>query len=416
MRKRIQQAARYKLGAAAAAAAAVAVVAVAVAAQAAVPMAAQAATGEPATVAVSQIENLNNTVRGATGTYGGLWIDDKTNTVYVSTTKAGISAATVAAMEPRAAAAAAPSMKLVVVPAKYDFAQLQAFAARVKNDQRLQKAAKASHALLSEWYPDPLTDKLVIGFTKVTAAERAAVSAQFGTTARVISAPIFYSTVGKPGQAATSPRTIRPNSRSADTNPWYGGDQIHGPDGYCTSGFDWSGNSMTTAGHCGNATFTNNGQEVGKTSTIQWGNNRIDMQRLTGSTYMPYIWAGSGGNTPEPVSGSGGVAIGGKYCTGGAVTVQNCTAVVSKIDMCASIGTTNQPVTYVCYLDQASSSNSTTIAQPGDSGGPVYTSNSASAPYATGTICAEGNGGLSALWSDMYEAKVIFGGAPEVGT
>ena len=77
---------------------------------------------------------------------------------------------------------------------------------------------------------------------------------------------------------------------------------------------------MTTAGHCGNATFTNNGAEVGKTYTIQWGNDRIDLQRLTGSTYLPYIWAGSGGNVPEPVSGSGGVAIGGKYCTGGVVT------------------------------------------------------------------------------------------------
>jgi hypothetical protein len=119
---------------------------------------------------------------------------------------------------------------------------------------------------------------------------------------------------------------------------------------------------------------------------------------------------------PEPVSGSGGVAIGGKYCTGGIVTLQNCSAVVSAIDICAYVGTTNQPLTYVCYLDQASSSNSTKIVQPGDSGGPVYTYNSTTDPYATGTICAAGNGGLSGLWSDMYEEKVIFGGGPEIGT
>lgn len=411
MRKRIQLVTRRKLGAAAAA---TAVALVAGAALAATP-AAQAAAVEPATVAVSQIQNLNTTVRADTGSYAGLWIDDKTNTVYVSTTKASVSTATVAAMEPRALTSA-PAMKLAVVHAKYDFAQLQGFAAKVHNNKRLQNAAKASHALLSEWYPDPLTDKLVIGFTKVTAAERAAVSAQFGVTARVITAPVFTSAVGKPGQAATSPRTIHPNSRTADTYPWYGGDEVNGPDGACTSGYDWDGNSMTTAGHCGNATFTNNGAEVGKTYTIQWGNGRIDLQRLTGSTYLPYIWAGSGGNVPEPVSGSGGVAIGGKYCTGGVVTVQNCSAVVSAIDICALIATTNQPLTNVCYLDQASSSNSTEIAQPGDSGGPVYTYNSASAPYATGTMCASGNGGKSALWSDMYEAKVIFGGGPEIGT
>jgi hypothetical protein len=411
MRKRIQLVTRRKLGAAAAA---TAVALVAGAALAATP-AAQAAAVEPATVAVSQIQNLNTTVRADPGSYAGLWIDDKTNTVYVSTTKASVSTATVAAMEPRALTSA-PAMKLAVVHAKYDFAQLQGFAAKVHNNKRLQNAAKASHALLSEWYPDPLTDKLVIGFTKVTAAERAAVSAQFGVTARVITAPVFTSAVGKPGQAATSPATIHPNSRTADTYPWYGGDRIDGPDGFCTSGFDWDGNSMTTAGHCGNATFTNNGAEVGKTYTIQWGNGRIDLQRLTGSTYLPYIWAGSGGNVPEPVSGSGGVAIGGKYCTGGSVTLQNCSAVVTAIDICATIGTTNQPLTDVCYLDQASSSNSTKIVQPGDSGGPVYTYNSASAPYATGSVVAAGNGGLSGLWSDMYEAKVIFGGGPEIGT
>jgi hypothetical protein len=289
----------------------------------------------------------------------------------------------------------------------------------VQNNKRLQNAAKASHSVLSEWYPDPLTDKIVIGFTKVTAGERASVSAQFGSTARVIAAPVGYSAVGKPTSATTSPRTIRPNSRTADTYPWYGGDDITGPDGRCTSGFDWSGDSMTTAGHCGSGLYTNNGAEVGRTFTIQWGDSRIDMQRMNGSTYIPYIWAGSGGNTPEPVSGSGGVALGGMYCTGGAVTLQNCTAKVDAIDVCATIISPGNAWTYVCYLDHAISTNDSAIVQGGDSGGPVYTSNSAAAPYGVGTICAStgGNGTTrGGYWSDMYEAKVIFGGAPEVGT
>ena len=174
---------------------------------------------------------------------------------------------------------------------------------------------------------------------------------------------------------------------------------------------------MTTAGHCGNATFTNNGSEVGKTYTIQWGNGRIDLQRLTGSTYLPVHLGGSGGNVPEPVSGSGGVAIGGKYCTGGAVTLQNCSAVVSAIDICATIGTTNQPLTDVCYLDQASSSNSTKIAQPGRQRRPgLHLQLGQRTVRDRQRSCAAGNGGLSGLWSDMYEAKVIFGGGPEIGT
>jgi hypothetical protein len=86
MRKRIQLATRRKLGAAAAVAA---VALVAGAALAATP-AAQAAAVAPATVAVGQIQNLNNTVRAETGSYAGLWIDDTTNTVYVSTTKASV--------------------------------------------------------------------------------------------------------------------------------------------------------------------------------------------------------------------------------------------------------------------------------------------------------------------------------------
>ena len=66
------------LGAAAAAA-----VVAAAAVQGAVVPAAQASVA-PSVVADSQVQNLINTVRGETATYAGIWIDRKTDTLYVS--------------------------------------------------------------------------------------------------------------------------------------------------------------------------------------------------------------------------------------------------------------------------------------------------------------------------------------------
>jgi hypothetical protein len=150
----------------------------------------------PSVVAVSQVQNLINTVRGQAGSYAGLWIDNASDTVYVSASKASVTAATVEALTPRAAVGGA-TMRLVLVHARYSFAQLESIDGRVIHDKGLQRAAKASHATLSEWYPDPETDKVVIGFTKVTPAERAEVRAEYGTTARVITAQLAESAVGK---------------------------------------------------------------------------------------------------------------------------------------------------------------------------------------------------------------------------
>jgi hypothetical protein len=374
------------------------------------------ATIAPSVVAVSQVQNLINTVRGQAGSYAGLWIDNASDTVYVSASKAGVTPGTVEALTPRAAVGGA-TMKLVLVHATYSFAQLEAIDGRVIHDKGLQRAAKASHATLSEWYPDPETDKVVIGFTKVTPAERAEVRAEYGTTARVITAQLAESAVGKgPLTATRSPRTVHADvSRTADSAPWYGGDEIGGGGFLCTSGFDWANDSMTTAGHCGSTAWTNNGVYVGTTFTLQWGGGRIDMQRMDGSSYLPYIWAGANGTTPEPVSGSGGVAQGAMYCVNGYRTGQNCNAVVDAIDVCRGLNDNGTEVN-VCDLDEAESYNDSVLVQPGDSGGPVYTSNSKNDPYAVGTISGRLDNGLVVVWSDMYMEKVIFGSGPTVGT
>lgn len=392
--------------------------------QAAAVPAAQAAT-TPSVVAVSQVQNLINTVRGEAGTYTGVWIDDKTSTVYVSAPSASVTPSAVAALEPRAATSAATSanapvatksatMKIVVVHAKYSFAQLEAIEGRVTHDAGLRKTAQASHATLSEWYPDPETDKVVIGFTKVTAAETAKVKAEYGSTARVITAPVFTSDVLKLSRTAMRAAL----SRTSDTAPWYGGDRLYFDNGDgCTSGFEWSNGTMTTAGHCGGdptSFYNNSGQSSasyeGRTYTVQFGNGRIDMEEFNGSSYLPYVWAGSNGSVAEPVSGSGGVANGGLYCTDGSYTGVNCTAEVEAIDGCYEIEGINE-----CDLDQAYSTNSSRLAQPGDSGGPVFTHASPDDPYAVGTIVAGNSTGEVILWSDMYMEKKIFGGAPALG-
>jgi hypothetical protein len=373
----------------------------------------------PSVVAVSRLQNLIDTVRGNTHAYAGLWIDDKTGTVYVSATSASVTPAAVAALEPTATRGAA-TMPLKVVHGKYSFAQLTAIAGRVASDAALRAAAAASHAVLSEWYPDPITDKVVIGFTTVTPAERAAVRARYSATARVIAAPTGTLAIGT-GQRRG---LLRPAySRSSDSSPWYGGDEIdftrNGKSYSCTSGFRFGASTMSTAGHCGaNPTsFTNSGAFYGKTYTTQYGDNRIDMQLLNGSSYDSIIWAGTDGITPEPVSGSGGVAQGGRYCTDGITSLENCSAVVNAIDVCVTLSNNETGGSaYECDQDQAASNNGTCIFQGGDSGGPVFTWNSVNDPFAVGTVTGESNSGCtSGWWSDMYMEKQIFGSSPAVG-
>jgi hypothetical protein len=406
-------------------AAAVAAVVAGAVVQGAVVPAAQASV-TPGVVAVGQLQNLINTVRGEATTYTGIWIDGKTSTVYVSAPSSSVTAAKVAALEPQATTARAATMRLAVVHAKYSFAQLERIDGRVIGSGSLFAAAKKSHATLSEWYPDPETDKIVIGFTKVTAAETAAVRAEFGSTARVISAPAAIDAVGHRAAGALLPKTARPAATTGDNPPWSGGGIAYFDNGssWCTTGYDWSGATMSTAGHCGSKTFYARGNSLsgkwymGSTYTIQYGNNRVDMQLVKGSNYTPYVYAGPGGGTKEPVSGSGGVAEGGKYCTDGVTTGVNCTAVVDAIDVCINETDSSTGVTvYACDLDEAYSSNGSAIVLPGDSGGPVFTQNSVNDPYATGTIVAydTNSSGTVGYWGDMYEEKVIFGGAPVVG-
>lgn len=377
------------------------------------------ATAPPSVVAVSSLQNLIDTIRGQAHAYAGLWIDDKTRTVYVSATSVSVTPAAVAALEPAVKQGAA-TMPLKVVHGRYSFARLAAIAARVTGDTALRKAATASHAVLSQWYPDPITDKVVIGFTIVTAAERAVVRARYGATARVIAAPTGTLTIGK-GQG---PRRMIPNfSRSADSAPWYGGDKINftrnNKSYFCTSGFKFGSGSMSTAGHCGAdpTSFYNNGVFYGKTYTMQYGDNRIDMQLMNGSSYLADIWAGSGGNTPEPVSGSGGVAQGGRYCTDGVTSGENCSAIVNAIDACVTdYNDETGGSAYQCDQDIANSNNGTCIFQGGDSGGPVFTYYSTTDPFAVGTVTGESDSGCtSGWWSDMYMEKQIFGTSPAIG-
>ncbi len=393
---------------------AVAAVAGAMIQTASVPVAEAAAT--PSAVPVSQLQSLINTVRGATTTYAGMWIDG--NTIYVSAPSDKVTSASVAGLEPRAVTNAA-TMKIDVVHAKYDFAQLEKIDGRVLNDAGLRHAATQSHAALSEWYPDPETDKIVIGFTRVTAAEIAEVRAEYGSTARVITAAGSTESIGVRSASDPMPKTVRPALGPTDDQaPWDGGDIVFYDDGndFCTSGYAFSDGTMSTAGHCGSNSFYNqdpgsSGSYEGATSAIQWGNDRIDMQQIKGSTYGSDVWAGPTGDDAEPVSGSGGVADGGTYCTDGAVTGVNCTAVVDAVDVCSL----EDDATYVCDLDEASSSDSSLIDWYGDSGGPVFTQNSVDDPYAVGTISSLADDGEVCFWSDMYMAKEIFGSAPVVG-
>ena len=323
-------------------------------------------------------------------------------------------------------------MKVDVIPVTYSAAQLQAITAKIGTDTQLQQVAAQAGSAITVWYVDPSTDTAVIGFSKVTAAETAEVQAEFGDAARVIAQQPATPDVLRIPAGETLAQALRkegvnvkPDTLAGpeyDAAPWYGGDPIEFDEGghvyACTSGYEFGGDKMSTAGHCAaSGSFwyngnQNKGQTYGTTYTVQFGNDRTDMRLLSGS-YDPGIWAGSSGDTPEVLSGSGGVAMGEGTCDGGGDFGLNCDGHITEIDATIPFCDNGSCWTEIDQDVSTDPSGDGCLAEPGESGAPVFTSTSRNAPWAIGTLTgAVGSGCNEAIFNDMYELKVIFGTSP----
>ena len=135
--------------------------------------------------------------------------------------------------------------------------------------------------------------------------------------------------------------------------------------------------------------------------------------RLLSGSYDPGIWAGSSGDTPEVLSGSGGVAMGEGTCDGGGDFGLNCDGHITEIDATIPFCDNGSCWTEIDQDVSTDPSGDGCLAEPGESGAPVFTSTSRNAPWAIGTLTgAVGSGCNEAIFNDMYELKVIFGTSP----
>jgi hypothetical protein len=274
-------------------------------------------------------------------------------------------------------ALALPDSSITYTPAAVSLASLIQ-----RQDQLTGAASKLlqSGVDLVSWGPDIPSNTLLVNVHNLTQSDESSITDE----------------VGAPNLTVKDSPEANRTSRTTDSPPWYGGDLLHltAAGGSCTSGFsvaDSNGVTYdTTAAHCGNGTFKQNGQGYGVTVKWEMANNGIgDSQTV--STY-PNSAAGdvfTGTNTVRPVE-TVDVATqntGEQFCADGYFTQENCTGIIGNPSMCVHFkdGTTTCGLVY----GQSHSFTQPNLVQPGDSGGPVYNYNLDGTLDARGLITGE---------------------------
>lgn len=267
---------------------------------------------------------------------------------------------------------------------------------------------KLSEALLTSWYISFSSDRVVVGLTRLTPQLQKAARASFGRIVDLVamsrpSMLVYHrSLTKKPTVVFVRPGHRQPGSISSrcscsrllDNTPYWGGDRLIWSNGkvivQCTQAFPWTpkGRQPTfdksvTAGHCGptrrvwqQGYYNQSKKKVfvtgkaGKDTLTSFGNNKIDGEVLSDADMTIIVY-----DTPK-VAGPGATIVGykapiqgQKVCADGSFTYQRCGAVVRSTHVCVKAND-NGTVVRTCGLVYSTARKR--LAQPGDSGGPVY--------------------------------------------
>jgi hypothetical protein len=238
---------------------------------------------------------------------------------------------------------------------------------------------------LVDWYPDASSDTVHVGLTKITPAITDAARQTFGSAVQLQPA--------KPMHAVAD--------RHMDLPPYFGGDTVLNGNPVtggteCTAGFaatdDSTGDQgMLTAGHCfpvGNLVYQGYydpssgyyypGTAMGLVSWQVYGGGQTDAEFIDAahfSSVSPSVYTSL--TAASPVVGLQPNYANESFCADGGLTMENCTGKLQSTLTCVNASGVN-----TCDQDCGQSTNNSQLAQPGDSGGPVY---------------EYGNGGLLAM-------------------
>jgi hypothetical protein len=205
------------------------------------------------------------------------------------------------------------------------------------------------------------------------------------------------------------------STRTTDTAPWYGGDQINSPTNGCTSGFAAHGSNgnpyVITAGHCQSSSSWSVGSlHFGSTNAVTLTQGGSDVQRISVSSKEDVVYNGTSAGSTSHINFSGEEtgAVGGLECFDGAVTFLNCSSKITVINECIHYAGGQ----YTCGLNNSVASEC--AVHEGDSGGPVYFPTNSSTVAASGMIDGMGNGDCTdVLWlpiaPTLAAAGVILG-------
>ncbi|MEV8068747.1 hypothetical protein AB0P32_21870 [Streptomyces sp. NPDC085995] len=142
-----------------------------------------------------------------------------------------------------------------------------------------------------------------------------------------------------------------------------------------------------------------------------WGNGKSDAELLddTGNAYgfWPQVYTTS--TALEDVGSVSPVSVGQKICADGSFTLQSCYGMVRATNVCENVND-DGTIVKVCNLDVADGVGGT-LVQPGDSGGPVYTSGNPHHPL--GIISAGSADGLTLDFADMGSVDITLNAYPE---
>ena len=364
-----------------------------------------------------QVGEIQQTVDRYHDVFGGLWADPRTQIVTLKIAPSAVGRVRRAnAMNEVSLVGTAADKQAASGPKKWhlrlasigpSLATLDPLMARVTV---AQPWARDSSARLVSWYINPKLGKLVIGLDQVTGALVAEARATFGDLVRLEQEqrPVFH-------------------NRSYDSQAYYGSDRESAANISCTAGFEVYKQlspgvfhyGMVTAGHCWGVGTTvyqgyydNNGTlhssgTFGSITVRSFGNNVVDAEFLdstaTGTRVADWIWIGSISNPyARNVHSSGTSVFGLQVCFDGSFTGENCQGDVDATNLCVLIEGVTE-----CHLDRAFSLNGSTLAGPGDSGGPIETHDSNSGLVVYGTDTA-GDGTSQEYYSDVgYESNAL---------
>jgi hypothetical protein len=251
--------------------------------------------------------------------------------------------------------------------------QLEAVQARIGKDAAYWRE---HGVILSAWGPDLSSDKVLVSLAHYSARAAAAITVRYGSrwvqvsTASLVAQPSTGSLVAEPSQCC---------SRTDDTTPWWGGDELLHVSGdtiwVCTTGFGVEIDGVTyvtTAFHCAESNYSNSFYNPGGTIGYLWGAYDAHDTMLIQASTAGVIWSNPTSVDRLVVGVDSTDPVGGLICTDG----------LSDLEVCdVEIDATNQSITYTINGSSETVVNTVYACQksgkaafsPGDSGAPVET-------------------------------------------